>query len=178
MTMPITDTNVIDGPNVQNNGEYRGRLQFIFDDGRTVERNVRAADGNAWANLIVDLPAEVEQWMRQQDAGAAAEGDTEIVDAEPGQATREEIAVAYLRKAYSLESPYEAFLKFDRFNNYRLQRGWNINQVVTGLASAGMTQEEWDVLQSSYQYLSNPARVTAMEAYQPIVANWEAREPL
>lgn len=170
--MPIIRQDVIDGPSIQSSGERRGTIEFEFDDGRIIRREVRAPDATSWADLLIDLPADVEQTVQLQDAKVASEGDAEVIDAEPGQASREQIALEYLRQAYRLESPYEAYLKFDKFNNYRLLRGWNVNQVVAGLTSVGLTQEEWDLMLSSYQYLSNPARVTAMEAYQPIAENW------
>ena len=79
------------------------------------------------------------------------------------------MALAYLRKAYSLTDPYQAYLKFDRFNNYRLSQGWSITQVVSGLTEVGLDQDEWSLMLSRYQYLSEPGRITAMIAYQAVL---------
>ena len=168
--MPITDTNVIDGPNVQPNGEHRGTLEFIFDDGRVFTRNVRAEDAQAWANLAVDLPAQIESLVQADDAEEAVEADEEVAPYK--QASREQLALAYLRRAHQNEDPYRAYLQFSRFNDWRLAQGYNLNQVADALADVGLTQDEWDLMLAAYQYLSNAARVTAMEAYQSIKNGW------
>ena len=168
--MPITDTNVIDGPNVQANGEYRGTLEFTFDDGRVIKRNVRAPDAAAWANLAVDLPAKIERVIQEEDAQEAVNSDLEVQIYK--QANKKQLALAYLRRAHSNEDPYRAYLQFSRFNDWRLAQGYDLNQVASALADVGMTQDEWDEMLAAYQYLSNAARVTAMEAYQSIKNGW------
>ena len=168
--MPITDTNVIDGPNVQASGEYRGMLEFIFDDGRVITRNVRAPDATAWANLSVDLADEVEAQVQEQDAEEAVDADEEVQPYK--QASREQLALAYLRRAHRNEDPYRAYLQFSRFNDWRLAQGYNLNQVAGALADVGLEQEEWDAMLAAYQWISNAARVTAMEAYQSIKNGW------
>lgn len=176
--MPIIDQTVADGPTIHNDGSRRGTIDFTFDDGRVVRRTVRAPDATAWANLLIDLPSKVEAQMAQRDAESAAQTDDEVNDAPIGESSREQIAYAYLKKAYSLDDPYEAYLKFDKFNNYRISKGWNLNQVVAGLASVGMTQEEWDLMRDAYQYLGQATRVATMVDYVPILATWKARESL
>lgn len=177
--MPIVSQDVVDGPNIQADGERReGVIEFVFASGRVVRRSVNAPDALSWANLLIDLPAIVESAEAENDAETASDSDEEINDADLGEASRELLALAYLRKAYALDSPYDAYLKFDKFNNYRVSKGWSLTQVVAGLSSVGLTQEEWDKILPAYQYLSNAARVTAMAAYQPIAQTWDEREPL
>ena len=173
--MPIVDQTVIDGPRIQDSGIRSGAIKFVFDDGREIIQTVRAEDAAAWAELLIDLPGEVQAAVEAEDAVKASESDGEVADAEAGQASQAAVALAYLRKAYSLDDPYKAFLKFDKFNNYRVAKGWNLNQVVAGLSSVGLTEEEWDLLRDAYSYLSQAARVTTMEAYQPIHRKLEAK---
>lgn len=168
--MPIVDTNVTDGPNVQADGQHRGTVEFIFGDGRVVTRNVRAPDANAWANLLADLPAEVEASQQLSDADEAVENDAEVADYK--EANKKQLAVAYLRRAMSHEDPYVAYLKFSRFNDYRIAEGWNLNQVQAALMDAGLTEDEWNIMRDAYTWLSNAGRVTAMQAYQDVASGW------
>lgn len=168
--MPVVDTNVTDGPNVQADGQHRGTVEFIFDDGRVVTRNVRAPDANAWANLVADLPQEVEASQEQSDADEAVDNDVEVSNYK--QANMKQLAVAYLRRALSSEDPYVAYLRFSRFNDFRLAQGWSLNQVQAGLMDAGLTEDEWDIMRDAYTWLSNAGRVTAMQAYQDVATGW------
>lgn len=118
---------------------------------------------------ILDQHAlDLESSITQSDAQEASESDGEVVAND--NATIEDVAYAYLKKAYSLPDPYESYLKFDKFNNYRVSKGWSTSQVVAGLASVGLTQEEWDLILARYTYLSNAQRVTAMQDYQAVKA--------
>lgn len=166
--MPIIDTQVRGQVDVQADGSRRGTIDFTFDDSRIITKTVRAPDASAWANLLVDLPAQIEKQIQEQDAEEASETDDEIVGVK--QANIKQVALAYLRKAYAIGNPYKAYLKFSRFNDYRLAQGWNLNQVVTGLMEVGLTEEEWTDMKDRYVYLSQSARVTAMEAYQSVLA--------
>lgn len=168
--MPITDTNVIDGPNVQADGQHRGTLEFTFGDGRVVTRNVRAPDAAAWANLAVDLATQVEAQQQEQDADEAVEANEEVLPYK--EASREQLALRYLRRAHADEDPYRAYLKFSRFNDWRLAQGYSLNQVTTALASVGLTEDEWTAMRDAYVWLSNAGRVTAMQAYQDVQAGW------
>lgn len=165
--MPITSSEVVDGPNIQADGQRKGVIDFTFDDGRVVRRVIRAADAAAWASLLIDLEDIVEEKLQVDDAEEASEADNEITAVK--QANIKQVALAYLRKAYSIGNPYLAYLKFSRFNDYRLAQGWSLTQVVAGLAEVGLEQEEWNEMLARYQYLSQTARVTAMEAYQGVV---------
>ena len=165
--MPIISSEVVDGPNIQADESRRGTIEFTFDDGRIIRRNIRAKDALSWANLLIDLPAEVEAKAQIDDAEEASETDNEITTVK--QASIKQVALAYLRKAYSLGDPYLAYLKFARFNDYRLAQGWTLAQVVSGLTEVGLTQEEWGLMLARYQYLSEAGRVTAMVAYQSVL---------
>lgn len=166
--MPIASSEVVDGPNIQADDSRRGTIEFTLDDGRVIRRNVRAPDATAWANLLIDLPAEVEAKIELDDAEIASNTDNEITAVL--EASQEQVALAYLRRAYQIGNPYLAYLKFDRFNDYRLVKGWSLTQVVSGLSSVGLTQEEWDEMLERYQYLSNSTRITAMQAYQGVLS--------
>lgn len=172
--MPITSIDVRDGdPTIQATGEHRGTVECTFADGRIVQRNLRAPDANAWQDKVANIGAEVQDQMELQDADAGVDPDEEVVAG--GEASIEQRAVAYLRGAWGEENARDAYLLFDRFNTFRLAQGWNLNQVQAGLASAGLTTEEWDEMKTAYQYLDGAGRPAIMNDYQTIQGNWEAR---
>ena len=174
--MAIVRVDVISGPNVSPDGTHRGQLEFELDDGRILTRNIKATDAAAWSERLVDIDLEVQAQQEAEDARKAAESDGEIVDTDSKQASKAMVAVQYLRAAHQLPDPYPAYLKYARFNNWRLQQGYNMTQVKAALVGVlEMTEVEFDELVSEYQYLSNSARVTAMEAYQAIRGYWDNR---
>ena len=168
--MPAVSVDVKDGdPSVQASGEHRGQVAVTFDDGRVVTKNLRTPDADTWADLIANIMARVQDEVSENDAYEAVEQDVEILNGYK-EASLPQMALAYLRKAQEEEDPYKAYLKFSRFNDYRVNQGWSMNQVVAQLSSAGLTADEWVDMRARYQYLSNAARVTAMEAYRSVLA--------
>lgn len=172
--MPVVDTNVIDGPNVQADGQHRGTVEFVFGDGRTFTRNVRAPDANAWANLVADLPTEVAAKVAESDAESDI-NDSDDIEVK-GEATKPQRAVAYLRAAYADDDPYRAFRLMSKFNSWRQSEGYSMPQVKAAMLANGMDADEYDRIVSSYQWLSNTARVLAMQTYEDVRTYWEGRE--
>jgi len=166
--MAIIRTDVVDGPNIQADGSYRGVIEFEFDDARIVRRSVRAPDASSWSALLLTLEAEVQASQERQDADAIVDPDVDI--SANGQANQKQVALVYLRKAYQTGDPWIAYKLFDRFNAYRVSQGWTLGQVQTQLATVGLTQEEWDLMAARYSYLSQTNRVTAMSGYQDVLA--------
>lgn len=166
--MAITSSVVVDGPNVQADGQRRGVIEFTFDDGRVVRRSVRAPDITAWTALLLAIDGEVEAAIQLSDAEEASQTDTEITAVK--QASIKQVAVAYLRTAYATGDPLRAYLLFSRFNDYRNSQGWSMDQVVTNLATVGLTDEEWADMKDRYLYLSDAARVTTMQAYDGVLS--------
>lgn len=165
--MPITNTEIVDGPNIQNDDSRRGTVELTFADGRVFRRRITAINATDWANKLLDIVSEQEAKVAQDDAREESQNDNEIAAVK--EASREQVALEYLRAAYEIGDPYLAQIKFGRFNDYRLARGWNINQVVAGLTSAGLTEEEWTDMRARYQYLSQSNRVTTMVAYKAVL---------
>ena len=168
--MPVQSVDVRDGdPTVQVTGEHRGTVTVTFTDGRVVDRSIRAPDADAWADKIANISALVQTQQSEADANDAVENDIEILNPHK-EASLKQMAVAYLRRAQENPDPYQAYLKFSRFNDYRVNQGWNLNQVQAALVAEGLTEEEWTDMRDRYQYLSNAGRVTAMEAFQAVLA--------
>jgi len=163
----IVNIAVIDGPNIQADGQYRGTVEFTFDDGRRVLRNVRAPDAAGWSALLLSLEASVLDQVSREDAEASVDPDQDITGV--GQANQKQVALAYLRRAYRTGDPWTAYKLFDRFNSYRVSQGWTIGQVQTQLATVGLMQDEWNLMAARYSYLSQTNRVTAMGAYQDVI---------
>ena len=172
--MPIVSIDVRDGdPTVQASGQHRGTVDATFDDGRVVSRNFRAPDLDAWNDLVAAAQATIQAQQEVQDAEDGVGPDTEVTAHK--EASIEQRAVAYLRRAWQEENCRDAYLLFDKFNDYRLAKGWNLNQVQAGLASAGLGVEEWEEMKTAYTYLNGAGRPAIMNDYQTIQGNWEAR---
>ena len=166
--MPIVSSELRAGdPTITSTGKRSGTIDFTFADGRIITRNVRAQDATAWAQLLIDLPAQVEKDIEILDAQEVAETDNAIASYKDAPIKR--VALAYLRRAYSTGDPYRAYVKFERFNDYRVAQGWTVNQVVTNLAEVGLTDDEWTEMRDRYQYLSETGRVTSMVAFQAVL---------
>lgn len=175
--MPITDTNVLDRSEPTPGGEVIGTLEFVFSDGRKVTRNVRAESDLAFDNLIVDLPAQIEKSVAEQDAAEAVDNDQEVTDYK--DANEHRIALAYLRRAASQEDAYRAAQGFIRFNDWRIAKGWNLTQVAAALQPHGLTDEEWNGEPDGYpghkaafSWVTNASRLTALEAADLIQRLW------
>ena len=171
--MPIINTNVIEGPNVQSDGQHRGLIEYLFSDGRRVRKYARAPDATTWAALVVNLASSTEDAIIQNDAQESISPGATV--AAHKEASIEDAAVAYLRAAWRIEQAYDAFLLFDKFNDFRIAKGWDLNQVQAGLMSAGLTVEEWDEMKIAYQYLAAGNRPVTMSDAKTIQGNWETR---
>ena len=159
------------------------RFETTLDDGRIkrIRIPVDEADitlyegGNSAAldSYIADAQARVIARVKDQDANNNISPDVAV--AAETEATIQDRAVAYLRKAWREENAYDGYLLFDRFNDYRQSQGWTLDQVQANLASAGLTDEEWTSMRSAYEYLNGGKRPNTMSSYQTIQANWENR---
>jgi len=167
--VPAISVAVRDGdPTVQASGEHRGMVSVTFSDGRVIERSVRAPSADAWADRIANIQSRVEEDIASSDAEEAVREDAEILEPYK-EASLPQMALAYLRNAMRQGDPYVAYMRFSRFNDYRLAQGWNLDQVASVLAGVGLASEEWSDMKDRFQYLSNAARVTAMQAYQGVL---------
>lgn len=123
------------------------------------------ADVNA---LLAQHAAEFQELISNRDAKEFVDQGSPIT-ADYKEASIKLIALNFLRRALKKEDPYIAYLRFDRFNDYRLAQGWTINQVVTQLSSVGLTAEEWEKMKTRYQYLSTVENVDLMDNYQMFI---------
>ena len=130
-------------------------------------------DPNAFNSYLTQAGDMVLASFKQQDAEEGVDADTDI--AANKEATQQEKAVAYLRRAWQEDDAYQAYRILDRFNTYRNAQGWTLDQVQANLAAAGLTVTEWDSIKTAYQYLSGGTRPADMAAHAVIQANWEAR---
>lgn len=171
--MPVERVFLNDGdPVVQASGEYRGTVNVEFTGDRIVTRNLRAPDEDAWSALILKIEERTLREVQEQDARESI-SDAEIET--NGEASIEQRAVAYLRDALEQEDAFDAYVRMARFNNFRTDRGWSWNQVVAGLASAGLTQDDLDQMRTAYQYLSGGGRPAIMTDARTIQENWRSR---
>ena len=172
--MPIVSIDVRDGdPTVQASGQHRGTVRVTFDDGRIVERNLRAPDFATWSARLAAAPAEIQADIEQSDAAIVVSPDAPIIP--NGEASIEQTAIAYLRNSWSSKRAYDAYLLFERFNTYVTNSGYTWDNVQDHLIAAGLTQDEWDKMKAAYQYLSGGSRPAEMAAAETIQANWEAQ---
>lgn len=172
--MPIISIDVRDGdPTIQASGEHRGSVAATFSDGRIVERNLRAADANAWNDLIAGISAKIEADQQKRDAEDAVDSESEV--SANKEASIAQTALAYLRAAWQQEQAHDAYLLFARFANYVSNNGYTWNNVKTHLFAVGLEQEEWDKIKTAYTYLNGAGRPAIMADGKTIQGNWEAR---
>jgi len=171
--MPVVDHNTINGPTEQASGEWRGDVEYIFGDGRKVQKRIVAPSLPEWTNKKSDLVPEVEAKMEEDDAAEGVSADDEVIA--KGEASIEQRAVAYLRAAWQEENARDAYLLFDKFNDFRNKKGWNLNQVEAGLMSAGLSAEEWADMKKAYQFLNGGGRPATMNDAKAIQDMWETR---
>lgn len=172
--MPIASVDVRAGdPTIEITGEYRGVVDVTFTDGRTAMVPLRANSLDEWNDKVAAVYSEAQSRMAQQDAEAAVEITQEI--AAKGESNIKAVAVAYLRRAWNTQDVHEAYTLFTRFNNYRLAQGWTLAQVQAGLASEGLTVEEWDAMRTAYTYLNSAGRPAIMSDAKNIQVYWDAR---
>lgn len=172
--MPITSIDVRDGdPTIQASGEHRGTVTATFADGRTVEKSIRAADANAWMDKLAAISSEIQAQVELSDAEQAVDPEGEVTG--NGEASIAQAAVAYLRAAWDTDQAADAYLLFARFNTYRNNQGWTLDQVAAGLAAAGLEADEWDAMKTAYQYLNGGGRPAIMATAKTVQGNWEAR---
>lgn len=65
--MAVITVNVLDGPNIQADGQHRGVLEFVMNTGATEVRNVRATDEAGWLTLPTTMIPEIESFMSEQE---------------------------------------------------------------------------------------------------------------
>ena len=65
--MPVTTVNILDGPNIQSDGQHRGVLEFVFHTAETVVRNVRATTEAVWLSLPTTMTPAIEAFMTNQE---------------------------------------------------------------------------------------------------------------
>jgi len=170
--MPVNTIDVRD-LTVQASGQYRGVVVATMDDGRVIERNMRAPDGDAWSDLIANIASKIDAQVAAGDAQEAVDPDA---DPQANKdATQQQVALAYLRSAMGEELAFDAFQRFDRFNNFRNNQGWTMEQVATNLAAEGLTADEWAEMQTVYLYLNGNGRPAIMQEARDIQAAWEDR---
>lgn len=181
--MPIVSSEVV--INHAEEDEYHRRIRELHTDhtGVVTPVNYKAVfneagniideDGTILFNTLADKTAanavKVEKSLVNNESEEMSETDNEIIAGD--YADIRVVALRYLRKAYLIEDSYAAYKKFDRFNSYRVSQGWTVNQVVSNLATVGLTQNEWDTILTRYVYLSNATRVEVMQNYQIILNN-------
>lgn len=168
----IVRRDIIDGPRIQANGQYRARVEFEFDDGRIKQKTLRAPNEAAWNALLATINDRMQEGQAENDAAEIDDFDADI--AAVGQASIQQRAVAYIRRALQQRQAYDAYRLLDRFNQFRLAQGWSINQVQANLASAGLTEKEWNRARDAFQYLNAGTRPADMLAYKDIQETWES----
>ena len=169
--MPVSSVDVRDGdPTVQASGQHRGTITATFSDGRILERNLRAADADGWADAVANAGLEAQSQMENRDAEAAVTPDADVVA--NLEANIAQTCVAYIRAAWELETAYDAFALYSRINTYiTTHSDWNTAH--THLLAEGLTQEEFDQAKAAYQYLSGSGRPAILSDAQTIQAAWE-----
>lgn len=174
MSVVSTEVQGLDLP--QTDGSYKGAVIATLDDGQVITVQVRAPNITIKDEQVAAASIEAQARAERDNADAAVDPSRDP-DAN-GQASKKQVAVAYLRRAYAEEDAYEAWRKFSRFNNFRNAEGLSLAQVQAHLADAGLTSEEWTLMRNEYQYLNGAGRPDTLANARTIQAQWEARDGL
>lgn len=168
--MPIVSIDVRDGdPTVQASNQHRGTVTGTFDDGRIMERNIRAADLDGWNDKVAAMSGEMQDQMERSDADSAVDPDAPV--AAEKEASIAQTCVAYIREAAATEQAYDAFLLYDRINTYVTNHSdWPTVKPI--LLAEGLTEEEYDQAGSAFNYLSSAGRPATMADAKTIQAAW------
>ena len=171
--MPVVDVRVREGSlSIEGSGERRAVVEVELTDGRVIERNLRARDAQAWADLLLSIGADVLAAVQEQDA---EEGLDSAIDGPFKEATPDQRAVRGVRKLLELKGAYEDLKRakdfFARVNQYRLDLGENVNQFKARLMAAGLTEEEWDEAYAVYQFLNQGTNESTIDAYDALAKN-------
>ena len=169
--MPVQSVDVRDGdPTIQASGQYRGTVTVTFDDGRIIERNLRAPDSDAWSDAVANAGLEAQSQMESRDAEDAVAPEADV--AANKEAAIAQTCVAYIRQAWQEETAYAAHALYARINTYvTTHSDWNTAH--THLLAEGLEQEEYDQAKAAYQYLSGSGRPATLSDAQTIQTAWE-----
>ena len=171
--MPILSIDVRDGdPTVQASGQHRGTVTGTFDDGRIMERSIRAADLDAWNDKVAAMTLEMQAQMENRDAEDAVDPEAPVnANKEASQA---QTCVAYIRQALNTEQAYDAYLLLDRINTYVVANtGWPTVRPL--LIAEGLDPDDYDQAGDAFNYLSGAGRPATMSEAKTIQAQWEAQ---
>lgn len=114
--MPVVSTSVIDGPDVQVDGQHRGTIQFVFHNDDIVNRIVMAPDAVSWAALPANLTpeveesvaqSEIEQWIQEMEAGGDPWHTIPFVNSTPEHNTWDVAAAQSLRHWLLMTDPQQ-----------------------------------------------------------------------
>ena len=171
--MPVLTADVREGdPTIQASGQYRGTVDVVFDDGRELTINIRAADQNDWNDKVAAVSATAQARMEASDAAAAVDPDADVAASK--EASIAQTCVAYIRQAMSTEQAYDAWLLLDRINTYVTNNGgWATAKPF--LLAEGLSEDEYDKAAAAYSYLSGAGRPAIMAEAKTIQGNWEAQ---
>jgi len=137
-----------------------------------MERNIRAADLDAWNDKVAAQSAEMQAAMEAQDAQNAVDPDAPV--AANKDASIAQTCVAYIREAAETEQAYDAWLLYDRINTYVVGHSdWNTAK--PHLLAEGLTDEEYEQAKNAYNYLSGAGRPAIMAEARTIQAAWESQ---
>ena len=169
--MPFISYEVRQGdPSIQPNGEHRGSVDAVFDDGTPASQQVRSKDAAGWDAAVASAGPLMENAKTRDDAYEAVDPD-DPVD-QNGYATEEETCIAYIRSAWAERWSYDAGRLYNQINNYVVNNGgWAAMK--QRLLDAGLPEEEYDQAKNAAQYLLDPAQADVLTQADPIQNTWE-----
>lgn len=147
-------------------GEFRIRLKYTFDDGRVFKYGPFHVvnEAEAEVRLLAQEPIMLAD-VQAQDAATVADADGTITGT-TGQATEEQVAWDYLKKAMRTEDPYHAYRKLKKAQDHFTAKGWSAAQIKANL---GITNAQWSVIVTRWQYLNGDT--ATLQAYESIRAS-------
>jgi hypothetical protein len=178
--MPVTSHETVDGPN--NQGDFfdgTERYTFNADPGDTVDKTFNAPTQAEWFAKADSLVAVVDLERQQQDAEDAVDKDQPI--AANGEASEDQVAVAYIRKGWEEEFSLDNVDFMNQFDIWRQANQINPNQVVAHFAAVPgivppLGDSEWAAVDDEYTYATTANRDNVMRDALVHQDRWANRE--
>jgi len=152
-------------------GGNRAAVEYTFASGHIEPKRISNAgvDESAALTAAINNIPNVEGSISGLDAEKAEHNDSDIVAT--GEASMQQVARQYLKRAMREDDPIIAFSKLDKFNTFRNNQGWTAAQVK---AQLNLNDDQWNKITTRYSYLLASQQV--LIDYQTVVSGDTVRD--
>lgn len=144
----ITDRQII-SLSLQKNGSYRARFRYKLTSGKDINVGpVGVEDQDRAYNKLLELEPDILQKEQERDAEKAVASNN---DTARGEASQNQVHLAWLRKAYRENDHYKAYIRLKRVISDVLASGATQSEYADYL---GITENEFIKIKNYWQFLN------------------------